>query len=862
MTGRDNRPRLRAAVGGAGPAAIIVLAATLLVVGFGVSGGRERSLISEASSWRGLVGGPRPSVDVGQRMLVVLKSPPLSQRVAANGGLATQRQEHDWTRAAIAAQKRLLTELGLHGIRVRVEFSFARVLNGFSAPLDARAAALLERRPEVAGVYPVRVAYPASLSSQLLGRQGLAIGAGHLPAVLLPGYDGRGVTIALLDTGVDSSHPYLRGRILPGLNVVDPEVRSGAPAAGDPADPSRLEQHGTELAGILVGAGGPGGISGVATGASVLPVRVGGWQRDLTGHWAVYARTDQLIAGLERAVDPNLDGDAHDAARIALIGVAASYAAFADSPEAQAARGALRLDTLVVAPAGNDGPAGPGYGSVGSPGGAPAALTVGAADLRTEGEEVPVTVRTGLEILLDRRLPLAGAVVSTRSRELELAAPSAPAPGAIEPELAQFFDSHGVSLVAGRAALVQAGGDPRLAIEYAAQAGARAVVLSGSELPAGGLGLDESVDVPVLSLPNRVGRLVLASLAARRRPVVSIGVPSTAHNGSSGEIAPFSSHGLAFDGRVKPDVAAPGVVLATSEPGRNDDGSPQFGTINGSSGAAAVVTGTAALLAQARPDLGATDLKSLLTGTARPFRDTSVNAQGAGLVDIGAAAAAELAAQPDTLAFGRAEGDGWHATQRLTLHNVSSRRLRVRIRNVGEGGLEITAHPRLVRLKPGGSTVLSVVARLRGAPPAGGSAEGAILLIPRGNAPLRVPWAITFGRPARGLLSGVALSAQAFRPSDTTPAVLSLRAGSLVQDPTGPQVRPVARLDVELWRGAKRLGLLARLRDLLPGQVVIGLTGRDPDGNLLPRGSYRIRLVATPTTGGPPTRRAIDFRVK
>ncbi len=263
----------------------------------------------------------------------------------------------------------------------------------FSAPLDAQAVALLERRPEVAGVYPVRIAYPASVSSELLGKTGLAHGAGHLPAVSLPGYDGRGVTIALLDTGVDRAQPHLRGRVLHGIDVIN--QRDGAPAVADPGDSSRVEHHGTELAGILVGAGGPAGITGVATGASVLPIRVAGWQRDLKGGWAVYSRTDQLIQGLERAVDPNVDGDAHDAARIALIGVAASYGAFADSPEARAIRGALRLDTLVVAPVGNDGPAGPAYGSVSSPGGAPYALTVGAADLRSEAEEVPVGAARG-----------------------------------------------------------------------------------------------------------------------------------------------------------------------------------------------------------------------------------------------------------------------------------------------------------------------------------------------------------------------------------------------------------------------------------------------------------------------------------
>jgi subtilisin family serine protease len=840
---------------------VAALAVTLLAVGFGVSESHERTVGSEASSWRGLVGGARPRVTVGQRMLVVLKKPSLAQQVFQHGGLATERQERAWTRAAIAAQKKLLTELAIHGIRMRPELSFSRVLNGFSAPLDARAVALLERRPEVAGVYPVRVAYPASVSSELLRRVGFSSGAGHLPAVTLPGYDGRGVTIALLDTGVDRAHPYLRGRVEDGINLLGDD-RTGAPAAADPDDSSRLERHGTELAGVLVGAGGPGGIAGVATGASVLPVRVAGWQRDLTGSWAVYGRTDQIVAGLERAVDPNLDGDAHDAARIALIGVAASYGAFADSPEARAIRGALRLDTLVVAPAGNDGPGGPAYGSVASPGGAPEALTVGAADLRDQAEEARVALRAGLRVFLNRPLPLANAVVSVHPHELELVAPRSPERGATGPDLGDFFDDRGRSLVAGRAALLDAGEDPQLATEYAARAGAAAVVLYGTQLPAGGLGLDENVAVPVVSVPDRAARLALEALARQRHPLVSIGVPTPAHNGTSGEIAPFSSRGLAFDGRVKPDLAAPGVGIATSEPGTDEDGSTRFGTVNGSSPAAAVVAGAAAVLAQARPSLSAFDLKSLLTGTARPLRDAGVAAEGAGLLDLGAASASELATDPGTLAFGRAQGDGWQATQELILHNASSRWLPVRVHAVGQGGLEITSTPERTYIRPGGTRTVRLRARIVGSPPTEGSAEGAILLIARGAGPLRVPWEITFGPPPRRLISSVALSTTAFKPSDTTPAVLSLRAGSLLQQPAGPQVEPVARLDVELWRGKKRLGLLARLRDLLPGRVAIGLTGRNPDGGLLRRGTFRIRLLAVPTSEGPRTRQTIDFRIE
>src|SRR3954453_8248433 len=353
--------------------ALVALGVIALALGAGDTRSMQPTLSSSAASWRGLAGSARPQVDAGQRVIVVLKAPSLAQRVARAGGRATDAHEIQWTAAALAAQKQLLGTLASHGVQVRVVYYYySRVINGFSAALDSEAVALLEREPEVAGVYPVRVAYPATVSSELLAKNELARGAADRPEIALPGYDGRGVTIALLDTGVDRAQPFLRGRVEEGYDVLTGGF--SAPAATKPDDATRLERHGTEMAGLLVGAGGPEALAGVATGATVLPIRVAGWQQDVAGGWAVYSRTDQLIAGLERAVDPNQDGDAHDAARVALVALAAPYAAFADAPDARAIEGALDLDTVVVAAAGNDGPGGPGFGSLSSPGAAPETL--------------------------------------------------------------------------------------------------------------------------------------------------------------------------------------------------------------------------------------------------------------------------------------------------------------------------------------------------------------------------------------------------------------------------------------------------------------------------------------------------------
>jgi len=130
----------------------LALTATLLSVAAGAgSTGRERDDVAGAA-WRGLVGSPREQVAVGQRVIVVLNSPSLSDRMAAAGGQATEAQQRQWTASALAADNLLIARLAQQGVKVKPEHRYARVLTGFSAPLDPRAVAYLEGAPEVAGV--------------------------------------------------------------------------------------------------------------------------------------------------------------------------------------------------------------------------------------------------------------------------------------------------------------------------------------------------------------------------------------------------------------------------------------------------------------------------------------------------------------------------------------------------------------------------------------------------------------------------------------------------------------------------------------------------------------------------------------
>jgi hypothetical protein len=132
----------------------------------------------------------------------------------------------------------------------------------------------------------------------------------------------------------------------------------------------------------------------------------------------------------------------------------------------------------------------------------------------------------------------------------------------------------------------------------------------------------------------------------------------------------------------------------------------------------------------------------------------------------------------------------------------------------------------------------------------------------RATLPLRVPWVIPFGRDTTPLLSDLHLSRQQFKPSDTTPAVLSFRAGDVGSGPDGAQVSPVGRLDMVLTNSTGfTLGVLVRMRDLLPGSYAFGLTGRDPNGNTLPKGDYTLTLGAFPPDGSRPTFRKVTFTI-
>src|SRR5262249_22220279 len=139
-------------------------------------------------------------------------------RVQAAGGIASDDQERRWTAEALSAQQDVLLKLNTKGVFIKPQLRFTRVLDGFSAELDPSAVPVLERMPQVAGVYRVRAAYPATVNTT----PAVAAARSRLVEPLrssLVGFDGTGVLVALLDTGVDASSPYLHLHVLNGIDV-------------------------------------------------------------------------------------------------------------------------------------------------------------------------------------------------------------------------------------------------------------------------------------------------------------------------------------------------------------------------------------------------------------------------------------------------------------------------------------------------------------------------------------------------------------------------------------------------------------------------------------------------------------------
>jgi minor extracellular serine protease Vpr len=496
---------------------------------------------------------------------------------------------------------------------------------------------------------------------------------------------GQGAKIAILDSGIDVTHPMFSGTGLttpPGFPKNTPAgqvltnskvivARSYVPYFYYPQTIQTAEDedgHGTFVAGCAAGesVNAPlGTISGMAPGAFLGSYKIFGTPgvNDSTTAAAVLKALDDAVA------------DGMDIINLSMG--ALDYLLPEDDPEYAGLKGAVDAGVILAIAAGNDGP---GIHTINSPGVLPEAITVGAATnshrwlptLRANDPNLPAMgykPGDGAEISAD--IPFTK-IVDVASLDGDgLGCLSIPAGSLLN---AIAFVKRGTCTFYTK-------------VVNASDAGAKAVVVYNNEgialIGMGGLG---ATAIPAVMISNPDGltlRQYIASNSATAQ--VAIDNANTPHlaSGQAKIISDFSGIGPGTDFSIKPDLVAVGedVYSATSSTAINSPlyDASRFTGAMGTSFSTPMVAGAAAVLLQIHPTLGAQEIKSLLTTTAS--RNLTVDGTnvpdvlhaGSGLLNLGNAAAAGAVFSPTSLSFGAHSYSGTLTLRaKLTIENISS----------------------------------------------------------------------------------------------------------------------------------------------------------------------------------------------
>jgi subtilisin family serine protease len=313
----------------------------------------------------------------------------------------------------------------------------------------------------------------------------------HADATRAFGYTGTGVTVALLDTGIDGRNTALVRSVVAEHCFVPPDgCPNGAAEQDGPGSAQDDQGHGTSVAGILAGTGGSGPV-GIAPGVSLVVVKVA----DRNGRTSAA----QVIAGLDwirvkhpevKVVNVSLAGDiplSGDCS--ALTGQLQQYAASIDALRAQGAS--------VFAASGNNG----ARNGIPAPACIPGAVAVGAVYSRAFGSYTAPNICVDTLTLADEV-----ACFSNSSAELDLLAVGAPVDTV-------GLDGQDAPIAGTSAAAAQA-------------AGAAAVVLEASPLlsPDALLATLQSTGTPILNLRSRLTTPRL-DVAAALGAVLGVSIP-------------------------------------------------------------------------------------------------------------------------------------------------------------------------------------------------------------------------------------------------------------------------------------------------------------------------------------------------
>jgi len=444
------------------------------------------------------------------------------------------------------------------------------------------------------------------------------------------GIDGNGIRIAVIDTGVDFTHPDLfgwgvDGKVIGGYNFIE-----------ENQPPFDTNGHGTQVAGVIAA---DGKLKGVAPKAKILAYKVSENGESVS--------SDLIVKAIDKAIE--------DGADIINISLGVNKT---NSNIEHAVNRALEKEIFVVTAAGNDGPL---PETIGSPGKNIGVITVGAtynnltssliATLEVNEKPYTVIPMVGSSKLNE---PIVGKMIfGGYGKEEELKNINA----------------------TGSILLVERGSNVKGELLYfsikernAAASGAKALIVYNNE-PGIFLGelTHEFVEpnykpqIPVVSMDRNEGLDIKEIIKQENKASLHLfyNPDFVAHFSSRGPVSPFY---------IKPDIMAPGAYINTTQ----IHGGYNF--TSGTSFAAPHVSGAAALLLEKYPSIHHHEIKSLLMTTSEPVSDAygkefSLGDSGSGRLDIGKAFQAKLIITPPNFVI-NLSSDNLNSQKQLELKSL------------------------------------------------------------------------------------------------------------------------------------------------------------------------------------------------
>lgn len=421
------------------------------------------------------------------------------------------------------------------------------------------------------------------------------------------GYTGKGIVIAVIDTGVDFSHPDLYGfahdqKVIGGHNFVD----AGAPPDDD-------NGHGTQVAGIIAA---DGNITGIAPKSKILSYKVSGNGQSVSSDLIINAINEAIIDGadiINISLGVNKTNSRIDAA----------------------VNDAIDDGIVVVVAAGNDGPQ---KNTIGSPGRNQNAITVGATYNNITSSLVSTLTINEKQYQV---IPMLG--VRPISEPVNSVI--------IDAKYAREYDFDSINAI-DAILLVERGSDKEDEMVYftykesnAANAGAVAIIVYNNQpdLYLGDVSKSFTDDnytptIPIVSLSQKDGLEIKKMLDSKLTGTLDVFY-------NADHVAFFSSRGPVSPFYIKPDMVAPGAFVNSTDLGGTYDFS------SGTSVSTPHVAGAAALLLEKHPKLQPAQVKSILVTTTVAATDAyganfAVADAGRGRLDIENALKAEMIIEP------------------------------------------------------------------------------------------------------------------------------------------------------------------------------------------------------------------------